>query len=112
MPGCVTSNSSGARARLDPLADPRTGQEPELALRLGVLYADGRRARTNSTARYLSMKLTARICSCAKSAPAGPTANGMVASGFTRCHQTARSPSSYPGCCMRWPRHVQNWTAR
>jgi hypothetical protein len=30
------------------LADPRTRQDPERALRLGVLYADGRRARTSS----------------------------------------------------------------
>lgn len=29
-------------------ADPRTDQAPEKALRLGVLYADGRRARTSS----------------------------------------------------------------
>lgn len=36
------------KSPLDPLASPRTGREPELALRLGVLYADGRRARTSS----------------------------------------------------------------
>ena len=33
---------------LDPLADRRTRREPEQALRLGVLYADGRRVRTSS----------------------------------------------------------------
>lgn len=33
---------------LDPGADPRTRQIPEQALRLGVLYADSRRARTRS----------------------------------------------------------------
>lgn len=33
---------------IDSTADPRTRQEPEKALRLGVLYADGRRARTSS----------------------------------------------------------------
>ena len=33
---------------LDTLADPRTSQHPDQALRLGVLYADGRRARTGS----------------------------------------------------------------
>lgn len=33
---------------LDPVADPRTRLVPEQALRLGVLYADGRRARTSS----------------------------------------------------------------
>lgn len=31
---------------IDSTADPRTRQAPEKALRLGVLYADGRRART------------------------------------------------------------------
>jgi hypothetical protein len=36
------------KSPIDPLADPRTGQLPELALRLGVLYADGRGARTSS----------------------------------------------------------------
>ena len=36
------------KSPLDSLADPRTRQEPEWALRLGVLYADGRRARTSS----------------------------------------------------------------
>jgi hypothetical protein len=36
------------KSPLHPLADPRTGQEPALALRLGVLYADGRGARTSS----------------------------------------------------------------
>jgi hypothetical protein len=36
------------KSPLDPLADPGTAQEPERALRLGVLYADGRRARTSS----------------------------------------------------------------
>jgi hypothetical protein len=36
------------KSPLDSLADPRTRQEPEQALRLGVLYADGRRARTSS----------------------------------------------------------------
>ena len=36
------------KSPLHPLADPRTGQEPALALRLGVLYADSRRARTSS----------------------------------------------------------------
>jgi hypothetical protein len=30
----------------DSLADPRTARAPEQALRLGVLYANGRRART------------------------------------------------------------------
>ncbi len=34
----------------DPVADPRTRQASEKALRLGVLYADGRRAST--TSRY------------------------------------------------------------
>ncbi len=33
---------------LDPSADPRTDWDPDLALRLGVLYADGRRARTGT----------------------------------------------------------------
>jgi hypothetical protein len=33
---------------LDPGADPRTRQAPDRALRLGVMYADGRRARTSS----------------------------------------------------------------
>ena len=33
---------------LDTLADPRTEQRPDQALRLGILYADGRRARTSS----------------------------------------------------------------
>ncbi len=33
---------------LDPAADPRTNSDPDLALRLGVLYADGRRARTGT----------------------------------------------------------------
>jgi hypothetical protein len=32
----------------DSIADPRTRQSPEKALRLGVLYADGHRARTPS----------------------------------------------------------------
>jgi len=32
----------------DSLADPRTRRAPEQALRLGILYADGRRARTPS----------------------------------------------------------------
>ena len=32
----------------DSLADPRTAQAPEQALRLGILYANGRRARTPS----------------------------------------------------------------
>jgi hypothetical protein len=61
--GCVTAYPNGfeftvhARLRdrewvwgkspLDSLADPRT-REPEQALRLGVQYADGRRARTSS----------------------------------------------------------------
>jgi hypothetical protein len=36
------------KSPLDSLADPRTRREPEQALRLGVLYADGRRARTSS----------------------------------------------------------------
>jgi hypothetical protein len=36
------------KSPLDSLADPRTRREPEQALRLGVLYADGRRARTPS----------------------------------------------------------------
>jgi len=36
------------KSPLDPLANPRTGQDPDLALRLGVRYADGRRARTSS----------------------------------------------------------------
>ena len=36
------------KSPLDSLADPRTKQEPEQALRVGVLYADGRRARTSS----------------------------------------------------------------
>jgi hypothetical protein len=33
---------------IDSTADPRTRQAPEKALRLGVLYADGHRARTSS----------------------------------------------------------------
>ena len=33
---------------LDPSADPVTAQYPEQALRLGILYADGRRARSRS----------------------------------------------------------------
>ena len=36
------------KSPLDPGADPRTRQVPEQALRLGVLYADSRRARTRS----------------------------------------------------------------
>jgi hypothetical protein len=36
------------KSPLDSLADLRTRREPERALRLGVLYADGRRARTPS----------------------------------------------------------------
>jgi hypothetical protein len=36
------------KSPIDPLADPRTGQRPELALRLGILYADGHGARTSS----------------------------------------------------------------
>ena len=32
----------------DSLADPRTARAPEQALRLGILYANGRRARTPS----------------------------------------------------------------
>lgn len=36
------------KSPLDPLASPHTGREPERALRLGVQYADGRRARTSS----------------------------------------------------------------
>jgi hypothetical protein len=36
------------KSPIDPLADPRTGQRPELALRLGIVYADGRGARTSS----------------------------------------------------------------
>jgi len=36
------------RSPLDSLADPRTRREPEQALRLGVLYADGSRARMSS----------------------------------------------------------------
>lgn len=36
------------KSPLDPAADPRTGQVPEQALRLGVRYADSRRARTSS----------------------------------------------------------------
>ncbi len=33
---------------LDPASDPRSEQDPDQALRLGVLYADGRRARTST----------------------------------------------------------------
>jgi hypothetical protein len=33
---------------INPDADPRTRQVPEQALRLGILYADGRRARTST----------------------------------------------------------------
>lgn len=33
---------------LDPDADPRTRQAPQQALRLGISYADGRRARTST----------------------------------------------------------------
>lgn len=36
------------KSPLDPVADPRTRQIPEQALRLGVMYADSRRARTSS----------------------------------------------------------------
>lgn len=36
------------KSPLNSFADPRTRQEPERALRLGVLYADGRRARSSS----------------------------------------------------------------
>jgi hypothetical protein len=36
------------KSPLDPLADARTGPQPGNALRLGVMYADGRRARTSS----------------------------------------------------------------
>jgi hypothetical protein len=39
---------------IDSTADPRTRQAPEKALRLGVLYADGHRARTSS---YLPAEL-------------------------------------------------------
>ena len=36
------------KSPLDPSADPVTVQYPEQALRLGILYADGRRARSRS----------------------------------------------------------------
>lgn len=39
---------------LDPGADPRTEQHPDQALRLGILYADGRRARTSTPYRPMT----------------------------------------------------------
>ena len=97
---------------LDPGADPRTRQAPEQALRLGVMYADGRRPGPAATGRYLLMTPTASTWSSRKSAPVGASANGTASSGFIRCHRTGRSPSSRLGCGMRWPRPGQNWTAR
>ena len=92
------------KSPLDPLADPRTGQDLNWPSGWASCTLTAAGPEPAATARYLSMKLTARTCSCVKSAPAGPTASGTVASRFTRCHQTARSPSSCPGCCTRWPR--------
>ena len=65
------------KSPIDPLADPRTGQQPELALRLGVRYADGRGARTSSHRPIPVDEADGEDLVCAKSAPVGPTANGL-----------------------------------
>ena len=68
-----------------------TKQYPEQALRLGIQYADGRRARSNN---YEPMPVDNTdgedLVMTGTGQRAGPDANGAASSGFTPYHQAGR----------------------